>query len=201
MAQVQSVGCPICFDEKTDICTLSCGHRACFDCMASMLDVSVKESNIESLHCFDTGCRRNFTFKDLQNVCSDQVKLDRFREIKKREWLDRISVVPSCEAKSKNFVAGEKETQEWKRINTKDCPKCKSPILKNGGCEHMTCKKCKYEFCWMCLHSWEYAHECLDFEERLRIAVNEAIDIRGVFFRVLCFFIVYQIGVSYSDFK
>jgi len=33
----------------------------------------------------------------------------------------------------------------------KDCPNCKSPIEKNGGCDHMTCSKCKYEFCYQCL--------------------------------------------------
>lgn len=53
---------------------------------------------------------------------------------------------------------------------TKKCPGCKSPIQKNYGCDHMSCKfmyeesyqykyvltnrlgsKCKHEFCWLCL--------------------------------------------------
>jgi len=33
---------------------------------------------------------------------------------------------------------------------TKRCPKCFVPIEKNGGCRHMTCYCCKYEFCWFC---------------------------------------------------
>lgn len=38
--------------------------------------------------------------------------------------------------------------------NTKQCPECRKPIEKNQGCNHMTCKICNYEFCWLCLGKW-----------------------------------------------
>src|SRR5687768_12112685 len=36
------------------------------------------------------------------------------------------------------------------------CPKCRSPIEKNGGCMHMTCRiaSCAFEFCWLCRGPW-----------------------------------------------
>lgn len=37
---------------------------------------------------------------------------------------------------------------------TKKCPRCQWNIEKDGGCNHMTCGKCKYEFCWHCFTRW-----------------------------------------------
>ena len=36
-----------------------------------------------------------------------------------------------------------------------ECPKCHSTIEKDGGCNHMVCKKCRFDFCWVCLGPWE----------------------------------------------
>ncbi|CAI2371024.1 unnamed protein product [Moneuplotes crassus] len=40
------------------------------------------------------------------------------------------------------------------------CPKCGLVIWKDGGCSHMVCQKCKYEFCWLCLGAYPgYRHK------------------------------------------
>ncbi|KAL5614833.1 hypothetical protein BROUX41_004918 [Berkeleyomyces rouxiae] len=48
-------------------------------------------------------------------------------------------------------------TGEWLETNTKACPRCNAVIEKNGGCYHMTCSACRYEFCWDCLCDWSAA--------------------------------------------
>jgi len=48
----------------------------------------------------------------------------------------------------------ESETAHWIIANTKKCPKCAVRIEKNQGCNHMVCRSCKHEFCWVCLSSW-----------------------------------------------
>jgi ariadne-1 len=48
----------------------------------------------------------------------------------------------------------DSETSNWIHVNTKECTKCNSTIEKNGGCNHMTCRKCQNEFCWVCLGPW-----------------------------------------------
>lgn len=80
----------------------------------------------------------------------------------------------------KNWVKkceDDSETANWIEANTHSCPKCESLIEKNGGCNHMTCKKCRYEFCWICLHDWSehnnqyytcnrYKEESVDLESK-----------------------------------
>lgn len=37
-----------------------------------------------------------------------------------------------------------------KELKLKKCPGCRNWTEKKGGCNHMTCVHCKYEWCWIC---------------------------------------------------
>lgn len=74
--------------------------------------------------------------------------------------------------------ADDSETANYISAHTKDCPKCHICIEKNGGCNHMQCYSCKYDFCWMCLGDWkshgsEY-YECSRYKENPAIASESA---------------------------
>ena len=64
----------------------------------------------------------------------------------------------------------DSETSNWISANTKECPKCYSQIEKNGGCNHMTCSKCKHQMCWLCMADWGGSHKCVQKEEDNRIS-------------------------------
>ncbi|KGQ01304.1 hypothetical protein PAAG_11981 [Paracoccidioides lutzii Pb01] len=72
----------------------------------------------------------------------------------------------------------DSETANWISAHTKECPKCSSTIEKNGGCNHMTCRKCKHEFCWMCMGLWsEHGtswYNCNRFEEKSGASARDA---------------------------
>ena len=37
-----------------------------------------------------------------------------------------------------------------KAMGARPCPHCKCDTLKNSGCNHMTCSRCRKEWCWLC---------------------------------------------------
>lgn len=52
----------------------------------------------------------------------------------------------SCESNLQNKL------ERWAvdRGDVSFCPVCQTKIQKDGGCNHITCPFCRYEFCWLC---------------------------------------------------
>ncbi|KAK9502478.1 hypothetical protein O3M35_011252 [Rhynocoris fuscipes] len=45
------------------------------------------------------------------------------------------------------------------KTKTKPCPKCRTPTERTGGCMHMVCTRCDFEWCWVCQIDW--TRECM----------------------------------------
>ena len=53
----------------------------------------------------------------------------------------------------------DKSIVEYAKNNfVKKCPKCGIVIEKKNGCNHITCTKCKYQWCWLCNEEYEPSH-------------------------------------------
>ena len=77
--------------------------------------------------------------------------------------------------KWKEKFSAESENVIWINANTKTCPKCHKPIEKNAGCNHMTCRQCNHQFCWVCMTDWSShgtatggAYKCNKYEEEVK---------------------------------
>jgi len=74
-----------------------------------------------------------------------------------REHMDTAKEVVDGGAAAANgdLAAQDLGNLLWLAANTKQCPKCKTPTEKNEGCNHMTCKRCRHEYCWICMQPWQ----------------------------------------------
>uniref|UniRef100_A0A146LNZ3 E3 ubiquitin-protein ligase parkin n=1 Tax=Lygus hesperus TaxID=30085 RepID=A0A146LNZ3_LYGHE len=60
------------------------------------------------------------------------------------------TIDPSRAAQSKWDEASHRSI----RAGTKPCPKCRTATERAGGCMHMVCTRCNFEWCWVCQISW-----------------------------------------------
>jgi hypothetical protein len=70
---------------------------------------------------------------------------------KECKTIEKTQIECDVENISNNFVC---ITCMTKKGLCKKCPSCKADIIKNGGCNHMTCR-CKHEWCWECSKKWK----------------------------------------------
>ncbi|MCJ1227257.1 hypothetical protein MMC12_003912 [Toensbergia leucococca] len=191
--------CGICCEDELaqETYALKCEHRYCVDCYRQYLAQKIKdEGEAARIQCPTSGCNRIVDSKSLDLLVAAELK-NRYQILLTRTYVDDIECLkwcpaPNCEyavecsVKKKDLgripapcslvkkwlkkCEDDSETANWISANTKECPKCASTIEKNGGCNHMTCRKCKHEFCWMCMGLWsEHGtswYNCNRFEEK-----------------------------------
>ena len=117
-----------------DVVTCHSGMRFCpsRNCEMVVFTPEPKPNTPQKVHC--TGCNSTYCFTcTLDHHAPTDCK-------SMKNWLTKCK--------------DDSATANYIRANTKNCPKCDSTIEKNSGCNHMTCKNCKHEFCWVCLKSW-----------------------------------------------
>jgi len=106
---------------------IPCTGKGC-DKIFQVFDVDCKEVKCSCKKEFCPSCR-----EDVHRPCPCDIAF---------KWIEKNN--------------SESENLHWIIAKTKRCPKCRAPIEKTQGCNHMTCRNpaCSYEFCWLCLGPW-----------------------------------------------
>ena len=80
-----------------------------------------------------------------------------------KQWHDGLTCAMF---KSERQVDGR--LKEWMMkdpSNRKNCPRCRTPIEKNEGCNHMECSQCKAHMCWRCMQVFPNGEEVYDHQK------------------------------------
>lgn len=160
-----------------------CGHSACEDCWTKWTEVQLPKSRgarERSLCCIGSSCRES-AMSVWPHVCTRSSEVNGFEKVMvQRQRVQRNPLFPPavqvecpraeclglgylgsdmvmcfmCEHQwTPDASAPEEEAKMDLMLGEKKCPKCKAPIIKNGGCDHMTCR-CKHEFWWSTLEPY-----------------------------------------------
>ena len=135
--------CDICADddEKAVVTTNpTCKHRFCFDCIQRQLD-SQLDKGVTATRCLEATCLAVISETVLSYIGSPQSLF--------RRAIMMAGQQAPLEPVNINLL--DSATRAILVRTTKQCPKCRTAIEKNDGCDHMTCKSCSHEFCWLCL--------------------------------------------------
>lgn len=76
-----------------------------------------------------------------------------------------------------HVTATSKESREWIENNTKPCPRCRVPVAKIDGCNHIHCLHCSAHFCWRCGDSYSGSNFYDHYSDRRSRCYNSMVDI------------------------
>ncbi|KAI3537551.1 hypothetical protein CSPX01_10139 [Colletotrichum filicis] len=153
--------------DQPIVTCLHCGQRSCFshnvtwheNLSCQELDALLQDpenfrSRIEMEHDEFDSARQAQEAADramAQGLMAEQQAEIQQNEARERAERERAR---KAVALARKVAARRKAEEEQSRVTvnrtTKPCPGCGWAIEKNSGCSHMTCSKCKHEFCYEC---------------------------------------------------
>lgn len=119
----------------------------------SALTIKYCQESSDIMSCPNSKCKsfgflpKKCDFELKCNICKKKwVNYNNFTNIKKLKLFFNLE---NCFNYTFNFLS-----YSYEELFTNNCPNCQIPISKNGGCVHMTCLKCNFQFCWFCKKYW-----------------------------------------------
>ncbi|KAH6620068.1 hypothetical protein C7974DRAFT_225695 [Boeremia exigua] len=118
--------------------------------------------------CLTRGCKsgqviRTGTSKFCCVNCKNTHCIEHNMPWHKRETCKEFDYRTNRKLKKEEEIASKK----WLKEKAKRCPGCKRPIEKANGCDHMTCSKCRHEFCWECRAPYKKPRDVMSVAHRV----------------------------------
>jgi IBR domain, a half RING-finger domain len=197
-------------EEETDFCVIcddgvvleredfpDCGHgkQFCEDCLSTFITGKITDSAISTLGCPFPGCKQRFPDTFLAAHTTENIFL-KYKEVdgEMRKELSRNKYIKSFQ----NFFGNIyfEAANLFRRVVTdcRRCPSCRYIIEKDGGCNHMTCRKCNHQFNWCCGSDYRRTHNdtlCLIYRRAV-----PCLSIAPVILLVLYLFLKFYQSVS-----
>lgn len=110
---------------------------------------------------FTYKCRKKWKLKCPWPECARKSCIKCHKKWKKghKQKCSGISNVQKMVNKTDTKLNKKKDRK--KKYKSKKCPKCSTLITRDGGCDHIICTGCSYEFCWKCLQKYgDYDCDC-----------------------------------------
>jgi len=178
--------CPICYSgvlTHQNSVKLSCGHKFCISCITIYIKITIETNAV--IRCPQDGCKVKIVDKYIkQNLLKeDYIKYSKAEQIKKQSTIGiqcpsqlcllKIKInkklkftVCKCGIKICNCCLNSYHTGKSclevninpQVNNVRLCTSCKTLFQKYDGCDHITCPKCKFEWCWSCGDQWIIGH-------------------------------------------
>ena len=102
---------------------------------------------ISSIDCYSESCKHTHMFLRESSTCESKKLIC--------QKCRRTEMCKLCGNKyhgnSPCNATDDEATEYYIRTTTKPCPTCRANVDKDGGCNHMACKRCNSHFCWTCL--------------------------------------------------
>lgn len=181
--KARQADCVSCMEtmEKAKMCSLSCKHAYCGDCIGGAFRSAL--SSKKQFSCCKLKAPVNLASQWLDAifiasyrllVLEQATKNPRYCSNKECTMFippanihGTIAICRACNVHTcapcgnKEHSGVCKEDKEGQAVQAlaeregwRNCPKCNFVIEKNEGCLHMTCK-CHFEWCWECKREWE----------------------------------------------
>lgn len=163
--------CPICMENlkklKRLVLRLPCGHVFCRKCIVA--HARTKLADVSEVGCPDPACTNTLHLSGLIGkkliqaaaaVPVNACPVNRCRGKMVDGYCDKCGAAKcnacgEAEHEGKECDPAIQSNYQAVKRESKPCPQCKTPIYKDGGCNHVKCARCKTDFNYETLTLWK----------------------------------------------